>query len=116
MKLRTKIPNDKAFEIIKQLELKPGSSFTNPEPSELCSEFRIETGYWLSFGNNTLVKLIDLKDDNDKRYTTAELRLNQESLGIDEDEPTEEQNKRAKEVLNKIKEITGISLDEFKLT
>lgn len=80
-----KIDVKKAKEIIKEFDLKPGSFFTNTEPSHLCSEYRVETGFWLSDGRNHLIYLIDTKDENDNIVTSAYFNVSVESIGVEQE-------------------------------
>ncbi len=107
MKTNREITLAQARELISRLGLKSGDYFTNTEPSELCYEYRIETGYYLPFGNSRLVLLSTTKDNEGLDVTRATLSFNAESLGIDEDEPTEEQKEKAKPVAAIISEVVG---------
>ena len=88
--MRKEITVDQARRLIKELNLTSGDSFSNTEPSDLCYEYRMETGYWLSNGKNHLVHLSTTKDEKGELQTKAVLKINTQSLGIDEDEATQE--------------------------
>lgn len=107
MKVNISISLEQARELIKQLSLQPGDSFSNPYPSDLCAEYRMETGYWLSFGQSRLVHLSTKEVDNQK-VTTARLEINYESLGLSEEEVNEDAViDRAKKILLLVYSITG---------
>lgn len=49
------------------------SSFTNTEHSELCYEYRVETGYCIVGKSEEFVRLVDTKDDSGNIVTKAYL-------------------------------------------
>lgn len=102
MKQIIDIPVLKARQLIQELGLNSGDYFTNTEPSELCYEYRIETGYWLSKGKERLVKLTTTKDENDKEVTKARVEINLEAFGIDPDERSPEADEVAQKILNQV--------------
>lgn len=104
---RVKISLEAGRSLIKNLGLVPGDSFSNPEPSDLCYEYRMETGYWLNEGRERLVHLSTTKDEQDQKVTEARLELNLEALGIDPEDINEEHIERAKKTLVKVSEIVG---------
>jgi len=102
MKKMHDIPVPKAMQLINDLSLTAGDSFSNPEPSRLCHEYRMETGYYLKQGKERLVKITTTKDENDKEVTKARLELSLEALGVDPEERTDEQDQEVQKTLNKV--------------
>jgi hypothetical protein len=84
--LINKIDAKLAGKIIRELGLSPGSSFTNTEPTELCYEYRVETGFYLPEGKSELVELVDTKDEEGGIITSARVEVDFESLGLEYDE------------------------------
>jgi hypothetical protein len=105
MKIKEEITVAQAKELINELILDPGDSFTNMETSDLHDDYLVETGYWLSFGKSRLVHLSTKKDSNEKLVITALLELNDDSLGFEEDDKTDEHKLRAEKILNTISVI-----------
>lgn len=97
-------------QLIKDLDLKSGDYFSNTLPSELCDEYRVETGFYLNYSKQRLIKLEDTKDDNGNIVHKARIELTQETLGVDPEEPTSESILRAQTVLNKINEVLSLSI------
>lgn len=108
--MKTKITNEKAQELIKELSLTSGDYFSNNEPSDLCYEYRMETGYWLNYGNHRLVHLVTTKDENDetKFIHKAYLELTYDTLGLyDEVDSPQDDKDRASQTLAQISSILG---------
>jgi hypothetical protein len=57
----------------KHLNLEYYSSFTNTEPSELCSEYRIETGYCIPGIMAEFMRLVSTRDEDSKEVTKVYL-------------------------------------------
>jgi len=85
--MRIEITRKQANELIESLKMSAGCSFTNTEPSNLCYEYRIETGYWLSEGRSKLVQLVTTRSEEDSGEfeTKAFLCLDEDSLSISEE-------------------------------
>lgn len=111
-----KISTEQYLKLKKELPLKYGDSFSNSEPSELCYEYRMETGFWLDFGKSRLILASTTKDDAGQLVHNYYIYINKESLGIDEDEPSEESNQRAKIVIQEINSLiaTNFTFEELK--
>jgi hypothetical protein len=101
--LNNKIDAKLAGKIIRELGLSPGSSFTNTEPTELCYEYRVETGFYLPEGKSELVELVDTKDEEGGIITSARVEVDFESLGLEYDEDV----KKAHTTLCDIAELVG---------
>jgi hypothetical protein len=113
--MRYEITNNQAIEIISSFNLSVGDTFSNNEPSDLCYEYRMETGYWLPNGESRLVLRVTTKDENDetKHITKNTLIINADSLGVDED-AEQISLKKYNEILNivyRLSEITGLALE-----
>lgn len=112
--MRIEITNGQAVEIIKGLDLSVGDSFSNNEPSDLCYDYRMETGYWLGIGKSRLVLRVTTKDEDDesKRITKNTLFINLESLGLyDDDESISLKNYvRISNILNQLSLIIGADI------
>lgn len=60
----TKITIDQARWIKKHIPLNVYSSFTNTEPSELCSEYRVETGYSIKETGLEFIRFVNTRDND----------------------------------------------------
>lgn len=78
---------DLAHKIIEELDLRPGSSFTNSEPSELSQYREAITGYYLPEGDDHLVELHSryLNEKYEVDFQKAKLNLCFDAFGIDVD-------------------------------
>lgn len=56
------------------------SSFSNNEPSDLCSEYRMETGYSHPDGNGEIIRLVTTKDNEGNDIHRAFIFINEESI------------------------------------
>ena len=59
----TEIPMKKAQWLKKHLQLEFYSSFSNPETSDLCHGYRMETGYSVPGIDAEFMRLVNTKDD-----------------------------------------------------
>lgn len=80
------ISNNQAISLIKEMNLVVGSTFSNNDASDLCSEYVMETGYWLSWGSDQLIRRITRKDDDGIRYTKNFILISPETFSVDEDD------------------------------
>jgi len=109
--MKKTISNEKAKQLIQELNLVPGDSFSNSEPSDLCSEYRMETGYWHDAGNSRLVHRVTTNEDS-KYETTSYLELNHEALGLEKDEENSpEKVQTATKILEQVSTILGEVFD-----
>ena len=70
---RAEISLDTARILRKNLNLHYHSSFTNTEPSELCSEYHVQTGYALLGEDYEFLRLTTTKDENGIEITKYEI-------------------------------------------
>lgn len=103
-----------AKQCLTELNLKSGDYFSNTEPSELCYEWRMETGYYLPKAKERILKLTTTKDENDKEITVARLELSLEALGIDPEQRQESIDTEAQNNLIKLSEICGFDPIDLK--
>lgn len=117
--MRYKIDHEIARTIMNEFDLSHYSSFTNTEPSHLCYEYRVETGFSLNHSGtrSELIHLVDTKnEETGKIQTQAYLILKPESFAIDLDENLEDQKDNIAFyhfAIKRINELTqlGLSLD-----
>lgn len=81
-KVIIKLDLETTREFRKEFKLEVYSSFTNTEQSELCYQYRVETGFAIENGRDLILSLVDTKDETGKIITTCELSLSKESLGL----------------------------------
>lgn len=112
--MKKAITPQKAQELIKELNLIYGDSFSNNSPSDLCWEYRMETGYWLPYGNQRLVHLVTTKDEQDeaKYINKAYLELTYDTFGLyDEADSDQSSLDRASKALAQVSAILGETYD-----
>ena len=108
--MRKAIAYKTAQAIAKQLDLEYSSSFSNPFPSELCHEYRMETGMaFKNSGCDDLLNFVITKDEKEQFVYTAILSLRKSSFGIRDEEDMNDGKKvaKAKKLLSEFNRVSG---------
>ena len=109
--MKQKITLEQAKSLRSELALKPGDSFSNPFRSDLCDEYRMETGFWLSYGKSRLLHAVTTKDDDGNFVYEHRVEINPETFGLsDEEDYSAEDLVKVEKTLKSVNKIVGLNL------